>query len=156
LVGDARRYGLAEMEGYFRRRAVIATLVLIAVGSLGLVAIGLTAPHLLTAMLTGPGTPFTLAAMVLTPAVGFLLWRGKLAWYRVLTAGAVSSLVLAWGLAQAPYLLPGELTIGQAAAPVATHVLLAVVTVTLLLVVVPALGLLVYLDQRSALEKPKA
>ncbi len=67
----------------------------------------------------------------------------------------MSSLVLAWGLAQAPYLLPGELTISQAAAPVATHVLLVVVTAALVLLVAPALGLLLYLDQRSALESTK-
>jgi len=155
LVGDARRYGISEMVDYFRRRAVIATFVLIAVGTLGLVTIGFEAPRLLTSMITGLGTPFVLATIALTPVVGFLLWRGRFFWYRVLTVGAVSSLVLAWGLAQAPYLLPGELTISQAAAPVATHVLLVVVTAALVLLVAPALGLLLYLDQRSALESTK-
>jgi cytochrome d ubiquinol oxidase subunit II len=106
-------------------------------------------------MVAGLGTPFVLAAVVLTPVVGFLLWRGRFVWYRVLTVAAVGSLVLAWGLAQAPYLLPGELTISQAAAPVATHVLLLVTTAALVLLVLPALGLLLYLDQRSALESPK-
>ncbi|SRR5712692_4293879 len=155
LVGDARRYGISEMVDYFRRRAVIATFVLIAVGTLGLVTIRFEAPRLLNSMITGLGTPFVLATIALTPVVGFLLWRGRFFWYRVLTVGAVSSLVLAWGLAQAPYLLPGELTISQAAAPVATHVLLVVVTAALVLLVAPALGLLLYLDQRSALESTK-
>ena len=155
LVGDARRYRNSEMVDYFRRRAVIATFVLIAVGTLGLTAIALEAPRLLTSMIAGPGAPFVLATVVLTPVVGFLLWRRRFVWYRVLTVGAVGSLVVAWGLAQAPYMLPGALTISQAAAPVATHALLLVTTAALVLLVLPALGLLLYFDQRSALESPK-
>jgi cytochrome d ubiquinol oxidase subunit II len=155
LVGDARRYGIPEMVDYFRRRAVIATLALITVGTLGLISIAFEAPRLLTEMITGLGTPFVLAAVVLTPVVGFLLWRRRFVRYRVLTVGAVGSLVPAWGLAQAPYLLPGSLTISQAAAPTATHVLLVVTTVALVLLVLPSLWLLLYLDQRSTLESPK-
>jgi cytochrome d ubiquinol oxidase subunit II len=155
LVGDARRYRNYEMVDYFRRRALIATFVLIAVGTVGLITIAIEAPRLLTSMITGLGTPFVLATVVLTPVVGFLLWRRRFFWYRILTVGAVSSLVLAWGLAQAPYMLPGALTISQAAAPVATHVLLVVVTAALVLLVLPALGLLLYFDQRSALESTK-
>ena len=155
LVGDARRYGIPDMVDYFRRRAVVATLVLIATGALGLVAIGFEAPRLLGSMIGGLGTPFALATIVMTPLVGFLLWRGRFVWYRVLTVGAVSSLVLAWGLAQAPFMLPGTLTVSKAAAPVATHVALAIVTGALVLLVAPSLGLLVYFDQRSALEPTK-
>jgi cytochrome d ubiquinol oxidase subunit II len=129
---------------------------LIATGTIGLISIGIEAPRLLKAMIAGPGTPFALATVVLTPVVGFLLWRGRFFWYRILTVGAVSSLVLAWGLGQSPYLLPGWLTVSQAAAPVATHVLLVVVTAALVLLVAPALGLLLYLDQRSTLESSKS
>ena len=69
----------------------------------------------------------------------------------VLTVAAVGSMVFAWAFAQTPYLLPGELTISQAIAPFATQVLLLVVTACLLLVIAPALGLLIYLDQRTKL-----
>jgi len=155
LVGDARRYGIPEMVDYFRRRAVVATFVLVAFGTLGLITIGFEAPRLLSSMIGGLGTPFVLATMVLTPAVGYLLWRRRFFWYRVLTVGAVSSLVLAWGLAQAPHVLPETLTVSQAAAPVATHIALLVVTAALVVLVAPALGLLVYFDQRSALESTK-
>jgi cytochrome bd ubiquinol oxidase subunit II len=155
LVGDARRYGIPEMVDYFRRRAVVATFVLVAFGTLGLITIGFEAPRLLRSMIGGLGMPFVLATMVLTPAVGYLLWRRRFFWYRVLTVGAVSSLVLAWGLAQAPHVLPETLTVSQAAAPVATHIALLVVTAALVVLVAPALGLLVYFDQRSALESTK-
>jgi cytochrome d ubiquinol oxidase subunit II len=106
-------------------------------------------------MLSGLGTPFVLATVVLTPVVGVLLWTRRFTFYRVLTVAAVASLVLAWGLAQAPYMLPGELTVSQAAAPLGTHVLLLVVTAMLVLLVVPSLGLLLYFDQRSSLEPTK-
>ena len=155
LVGDARRYGNSEMVDYFRSRAVIATIGLIAMGTVGLITILLEAPRLLTSMLTGLGTPFVLATVVLTPVVGFLLWRRRFSWYRVLTVAAVGSLVLAWGLAQAPYMLPAALTVSQAAAPLATHVLLMVATGALVLLVAPALALLLYLDQRNVLESTK-
>jgi cytochrome d ubiquinol oxidase subunit II len=143
------------MVDYFRGRAVVATVVLIAVGTVGLLTIWLEAPRLLSSMIAGAGSPFALATVVLTPVVGFLLWRRRFTWYRMLTVAAVGSLVLAWGLAQAPYMLPGELTISQAAAPVATHVVLMVVTGALVVLVLPALGLLVYFDQRSSLESTR-
>ena len=151
LVGDARRFGNTEMTAYFRRRAVIAAVVLIVTGTATLVAIGLQNPALLRSMLEGPGQPFALVTMVATPLVAFLLWRGIFRFYRLLTVDAVGSMVFAWAFAQSPYLLPGQLTISQAIAPVATQVLLLVVTACLVLVIAPALGLLIYLDQRTKL-----
>ena len=154
LVGDARRYGAEEMVTYFRRRAVVAALALIVVGTAALATIAFEAPALFRSMIAGKGLPFALVTMVLTPVVGFLLWRGIFRWYRLLTVAAVGSLVFAWAFAQSPYLVPGRLTIAQAAAPSSTQVLLLVIAVVLLLVIAPAMGLLYYLDQRGTLESP--
>jgi cytochrome d ubiquinol oxidase subunit II len=156
LVGDARRYGASELVSYFRRRAMIAAVVLIVMGTVALAAIGVQAPSLFRSMLAGPGLPFALATMVLTPLVALLHWRGIFRWYRVLTVAAVGSMVMAWGVAQSPYLLPGHLTIAQAVAPPGTQALLLVVIAGLVLLIVPAMGLLYYLDQRSALDVPQA
>ena len=156
LVGDARRYGATELVGYFRRRSIAAAAALIAVGTIALVAIQGEAPSLLRSMLAGRGLPFALVTMVLTPVVAFLMWRDVMRWFRVLTVAAVGSMVFAWGFAQSPYLLPGRLTIAQASAPQSTQVVLLIVAVGLLVLVVPAMGLLYYLDQRSALESPEA
>ena len=155
LVGDARRFGMPDMVDYFQRRAVVATAVLIVVGTMALAVIGLENSRLLRAMLIGLGTPFALATVIFTPVVGFLLWRGFLHWYRLLSVVVVGSLVFAWGFGQSPYLLPGQLTIAQAAAPLGTEVLLSIVTVLMVVLVVPSLALLVYLDQRGALESPE-
>ena len=156
LVGDARRFGMPDMVDYFRRRAVIATAVLIVVGTIAIVVVGLENRPLFDAMLAGLGTPFAAAAVILTPVVGFLLWRGIFRWYRHLSVGVVGSLVFAWGFGQAPYLLPGQLTIAQSAAPLGSEVLLSIVTLAVVVLILPSLALLVYLDQRGALESPEA
>jgi len=156
LVGDARRFGQADMVDYFRRRAVISTAVLIVIGTVALAVIGLENRPLLNAMLTGLGTPFAAAAVILTPVVGFLLWRRVFRWYRTLSVVVVGSLVFAWGFGQSPYLLPGQLTITQSAAPLGTEVLLSIVTLAVVVLVLPSLALLVYLDQRGELESPQA
>src|SRR5260370_925033 len=95
--------------------------------------------------------PFALIPMLATPTAASLLWRGVFRFSRLLTVAAVGSMVFAWAFSQSPYLLPGQLTISQAIAPSATQVLLLVVTAALVLVIAPALGLLVYLDQRTKL-----
>jgi cytochrome d ubiquinol oxidase subunit II len=155
LVGDARRFGQADMVDYFRRRALISTAVLIVIGTVALAVIGLENRPLLNAMLTGLGTPFAAAAVIVTPVVGFLLWRRIFRWYRTLSVVVVGSLVFAWGFGQSPYLLPGQLTITQSAAPLGTEVLLSVVTLLVVVLVLPSLALLVYLDQRGELESPQ-
>jgi cytochrome d ubiquinol oxidase subunit II len=155
LVGDARRYGAVEMVGYFRRRVVVAAAVLVATGTIALVVIALERSALLRSMLAGPGVPFALVTVILVPLVAFLIWRGALLWYRVLTVAAVGSMVFAWGFAQSPYLLPGRLTIAQAIAPPGTQAVLLAVTILLVVVIAPSMALLYYLDQKNTLESPE-
>ena len=152
LIGDARREGAPDLVDYFRVRALVAAGALVAVGTGALVTIAVQRRELLAAMLAFPAIAFVAAVMVLTPVIAFLLWRRLFTWYRVLSVAAVGSLVVAWGVAQSPYLLPGRLTIEQAASPVGTEVLLIVVAGVVGLVIGPAIGFLIYLDQRSALE----
>jgi len=155
LVGDARRYGATELVAYFRFRAVVAAAALVVAGTIALVVIWFEAPDLARGMLLGRGTPFAVVTMVLVPVVAFLMWRSRFTLYRLLAIGAVASLVFAWGFAQSPYLLPGALTIAQAASPQSTEVLLVIVTLGVVLVIGPAMGRLYYLDQRGALESPE-
>src|SRR5581483_1513781 len=156
LVGDARRYGATELVAYFRLRAFASAAVLVVTGTVALGAIWLQAPELARRMLLGPGTPFALVTMILVPVVALLLWRSRFVFYRLLTIAAVGSLVFAWGFAQSPDLLPGKLTIEQAAAPQGTEILLVVVTLGVVLVIGPAMAFLYYLDQRGVLESPEA
>ena len=61
-------------------------------------------------------------------------------------------MIWGWGVAQWPYLLPETLEVDQGAAPDATLWSVLIVFVVAALVILPSLGLLYYLDQRSLLE----
>jgi cytochrome d ubiquinol oxidase subunit II len=68
--------------------------------------------------------------------------------------GAVASVVLGWGVAQYPYILPTSMKLSAAAAPDATLWSVVIVFVIAALVILPSLGLLYYLDQRDLLAVP--
>ena len=103
----------------FRRRALLAggvTLVL------ALVALPLTrsqAPDL-WAGLTSRGLPLMVlaAAFAATAAVGMYTRQYRLA--RLAAAAQVAAILLAWAVAQAPYLVPPDLTVEGTASPLET------------------------------------
>jgi cytochrome d ubiquinol oxidase subunit II len=80
-----------------------------------------------------------------------LLMRRSPRGARLLAAGAVASIVWAWGVAQWSYILPTSLEVSAAAAPSATLATLLVVFGVAAVLIVPALALLYVLDQRSLL-----
>jgi cytochrome d ubiquinol oxidase subunit II len=84
----------------------------------------------------------------------FLLMRSSHAGARLLAIGAVASVVLGWGVAQYPYILPTSMKLSAAAAPDATLWSVVIVFVIAALVILPSLGLLYYLDQRDLLAAP--
>jgi cytochrome d ubiquinol oxidase subunit II len=71
---------------------------------------------------------------------------------RVLAVAAVVSVVWGWGVAQYPDILPGSLSLADAAAPTGSLGALLVIFIVAALVIAPSLGLLYYLDQQSRLE----
>ena len=157
LVGDARRYQARGEKGpdlveYFRRRAVAAAIALLVVSLIALAVIAAESPTVFRGMVAGLGLPFAAAAVLAVLTVAVLMWRRVYRWYRVLTVVGVGSFVFAWGVGQAPYLLPGQLTIQQAAGAPEIEALLLGITVVALVLVIPSLFLLYTLDQRSALE----
>jgi cytochrome d ubiquinol oxidase subunit II len=157
LVGDARRYDAENAKGpdlveYFRRRALVAAVALLGLSLVVLVLIAAESPSVFHGMVAGLGLPFAITAVLAVLAVAALMWRRVYRWYRVLTVIGVGSFVFAWGFGQVPYVLPGRLTIQQAAGAPAIEALLLVITVVALALVVPSLFLLYTLDQRSVLE----
>jgi cytochrome d ubiquinol oxidase subunit II len=75
-----------------------------------------------------------------------LLLTGGLGGTRLTAAGALGSLVLAWGTAQRPYALPTTLTVDEAAGDPNTMRWLVLVTIVAVALVGPALALLYRLD----------
>jgi cytochrome d ubiquinol oxidase subunit II len=84
----------------------------------------------------------------------FLLVRANHTGARFLAMGAVATVVLGWGVAQYPYILPESLKLSAAAAPDATLWSVVIVFVVAAVVILPSLGLLYYLDQRDLLTSP--
>jgi cytochrome d ubiquinol oxidase subunit II len=148
LVSDARRVGSAELERYFRGRAMTAAIVTGALAMAGIAVLAMDAP-VLAGELVRRGWPLILASAIFGLAALVQLWRGRTAGARVLAAGAVTAVIWGWGVAQYPYILPGELTLAEAAAPPATLTALLIIFTVALLVIGPSLTLLYLLDQRS-------
>jgi cytochrome d ubiquinol oxidase subunit II len=83
-----------------------------------------------------------------------LLMRSNQSGARLLAMGAVATVVLGWGVAQYPYILPTSLKLSTAAAPDATLWSVVILFVVAAVVILPSLGLLYYLDQRDLLGSP--
>jgi cytochrome d ubiquinol oxidase subunit II len=151
LTSEARRAGDAELEGYFRLRAIASGLGAGAVAALGLVALRADARPLFDD-LVGDALPLVVLSAVCGVAALVQLLRSAPG-SRPLAVGAVAAVIWGWGVAQRPDILPGALTIDQAAAPDSTMTALFVVFGAALVVVLPALALLLTLHQRAMLEK---
>ncbi len=144
LVEEARKVGDSEMQTYFRRRALAAAVVAGALAILDLFLLADDAPDLL-----GRALLLVIASALLGLVAIVQLLRGGRA--RLPAVGAVACVVAGWAVAQGEYLLPGWLTYADAAAPPATLVTLLVVFGVALLWVVPALVLMLSLQQRGLL-----
>jgi cytochrome d ubiquinol oxidase subunit II len=151
LVGDARRYGEADLERYFTRRALGAALVAGAAALAGLFALHSEARYVFD-RLTDQGLPLAIASALCGLGVLAALLRGWRRPLRPLAAGAVIAVIWGWGVAQFPYLLPESLTIGEAAAPDPTLTTVFIVFAAAAVLVLPSLGLLYALSQRDLLE----
>jgi cytochrome d ubiquinol oxidase subunit II len=150
LVAEAQRRGVPELRDYFRRRALVAGPVALALGVAALLILSADQRPMFDRFLSR-GSPL-LAIGVLALVVAFLLsaravHRGT----RVAAALGVAALVWAWGVAQYPYLLPFELTIADAAGAAITQRWVLLWAAVAAVVVVPALALLYVLDQRGEL-----
>ena len=149
LTSDARRAGDAELEGYFRRRALAAGGVAGALATVDLILLSEHAGDLFDD-LVGSALPLVILSALCGTGALVQLARGRRS-PRPLAVGALASVILGWGIAQRPDVLPGALTIDQAAAPSATLTALLIVTAVATVTVVPALALLLTLHQRATL-----
>jgi cytochrome d ubiquinol oxidase subunit II len=150
LVWDARRLADAHMVEYFRQRALAASVAAGVVAVAGIFVLHADATYVFQGL-----TSRALIFVILSAACGFgsliTLVRGASRGSRLLAMGAVASVVVAWGVAQWPYLLPTSLEVSQAAAPPPTLGAVLVVFGVAAFVIVPSIVLLFVLDQRSLL-----
>jgi cytochrome d ubiquinol oxidase subunit II len=155
LVWDARHFREFALAEYFRRRAVGSAIVAAVVAVAGLFVLNSEAPHVFDGLMSR-----ALPAVILSVLCGFgalvLLMRYAARGARVLAVLAVAGIIVSWGIAQWPYLLPDSLTVSAAAAPHGTLVTLLVAVGLAVLIVVPGFVLLYVLDQRALLPEEGA
>jgi cytochrome bd ubiquinol oxidase subunit II len=151
LTAEARARRVADLERWFRQRAIGAAAVAGALAVAGIFVLHADAHHLFERLL-GPGLPLVVVSAVSGLAALLLLDRVPPRPLRVLAVVAVATVVAGWGVAQYPYLLGTHLRIAAGAAPDATLWSVAVVFGVALVLVVPSLALLYRLQQRGVLE----
>jgi cytochrome d ubiquinol oxidase subunit II len=150
LVWDSRRLSDPAMVEYFRRRAVAASVVAGAVAFVGIFVLRADARYLFDG-LTSRALPLVLLSAVCGAGSLYCLVRSAHRGARLLAIGAVASVIIGWGVAQWPYILPETLKVSQAAAPSGTLTALLVAAVGAALIVLPGFILLYALDQKSLL-----
>ena len=150
LVWEARRDGDTALAEYFRRRAVGSAVGVGVVAAIGLVVVHGDAPYVFDG-LTGRALPVVLVGAACGVAALVLLARDAHRGARLLAVLAVAGIVVGWGVAQWPYLLPTSLTVSAAAAPTGTLQALVVTVVLAVLLVGPGFVLLYVLAQRHLL-----
>ncbi|MEU3517538.1 cytochrome d ubiquinol oxidase subunit II [Streptomyces sp. NPDC006654] len=152
LAADARRFAAPDLDRHFRHRAFGA---LAAVAVLAVVTLFVThgdAHHVWHGLTHGAGLVFVIVAALATLATVWLLTRPSGAWSRVTAVGVVASSIIAWGMAQRPYLVPTSLTVAEGAGAPTTLRWLGLVTLVAVVLVVPAVVLLYWLDTHGELE----
>jgi cytochrome bd ubiquinol oxidase subunit II len=150
LVWDARRAGESDLAQYFRRRSLVSAVAVGLVLACGFVVARADARYVFDG-LTSRALPIVLFDVACGGAALVLLARGAARGARVLAALAVAGLVVSWGVAQWPYLLPESLTVSAGPSPSGTLAAVLVVVALAVVVVVPGFGLLYALDQKQLL-----
>jgi len=155
LVWDTRRVGDLELAAYFRRRA-IASAVVAGIVALGGVAVLHADATYLFGELTSRALPLLLLSALCGAGSLLLLLRDATRGARLLAVAAVAAVVIGWGVAQWPYLLPTSLTVFAAAAPSGTLTAVLVATGLAAVLVLPGLILLYSLARRGLLPEDTA
>ena len=114
---------------YFRRRAIAAAVVAGVVAFVGIFVLRADARYLFDGLTaTGAAARHPLRRSAASASL-VLLVRDAHRGARILAIGAVASVVVGWGVAQWPYILPTSLTVADAAAPSGTLTALLVATI---------------------------
>lgn len=138
LTVDAGAAGDLEVAEGFRLRALIAGAVTAALGALA-AALAISEAPTLWHGLIGKALPFSIAAIVIGLATAVALLRNLDALARILVAAETACILLAWGVAQWPYLIVPDVTVDSAASPASVLGPTLVVAVLGLCILLPSL-----------------
>jgi cytochrome d ubiquinol oxidase subunit II len=152
LAADAVRAGLPDLVRAFRARALGAAAVTGALALGGIFVIRDDAPALYEGLTSGLGLVAVIASLIAGLITIVLLRRGDFGLARISSSVAVGSVIVGLGLAPEPYLLPGVLTIDEAAAANSTLIPLLGCLALAVVILVPSLTLLYRLTLQGTLD----
>jgi cytochrome bd ubiquinol oxidase subunit II len=153
LAADAARGDLGELQRAFRARALGAGIAAGVLAAIGLLVLRSEARELYDDLVSGPGLACIAVSAVAGIATLALVWRERYEAARYTAVIAVAAVIVGWAVAQSPYLLPGELTVDEAAAPDSTLVATLVSVALGMLVLVPSLYWLYSLTLQGRLDQ---
>jgi len=116
LAADSVRSGQPELAEAFRTRALGAGIVTGAASLGSLLVLRSDARSLFDGLTSGGGLAAVIVSTIAGIATLALIARRRYELARATAALAVATLTVGWALAQNPYLLPGQLTLDEAAA----------------------------------------
>src|ERR1700712_1063903 len=142
LCADATEAERPDLQDAFRLRAIGAAVVAGVLAPAGLPVLRHYAPTLFHDLTHGWGLLLLIVSVGLGLFTFWLLTKRAFHLARYTAAGAVAGMIAAWAAAQYPYILPGQLTIQQAAAGKSTLEATLIASVIAVLILGPSLALL--------------
>jgi cytochrome bd ubiquinol oxidase subunit II len=139
LAADANRAGLDDLVEAFRTRALGAAVVTGALAVGGLAVIESDAPDLFDGLTSGVGLVLVIGSAVAGLVTIALVWTRRFELARYSAAAAVGAILIGFAVGQRPDLLPGAVTVDQAAAGDSTLFATLVALVIALAVIIPSL-----------------
>jgi len=153
LAGDSKRAEQPDLVRAFRARALGSGVLTGAVALGGLLVLRSDSRELFDGLTSGGGLAMVILSALAGLATLGLVWAERYGPARLTAAAAVGAIVVGWALAQDPYLLPGELTLEQAAADDAVLAAVLISMAVGALVLVPSLWLLYRLTLKGRLDQ---
>jgi len=153
LAADSVRAGLPDLTAALRRRALGSAAVAGAMAIGGLLVIRADARELYDGLTSGGGLAMVIVSAVVGVLTLVLVWSGRFELARYTSGVAVGAIVAGWALAQYPDLLPGAVSIDEAAAGDATLLATLIALALALAVIVPAIAMLFRLSLRGQLSE---
>jgi cytochrome d ubiquinol oxidase subunit II len=139
LAADASRIDLPDLAEGFRRRALGAAVVAGAFAIGGLAVVNSDAPELYDGLTSGLGLVAVIASAVIGIGTIALVWTRRYEIARYTSALAVGAVLAGLAFAIRPDLLPGQLSVQDAAAGDATLIATLIALVLALATIVPSL-----------------
>lgn len=138
-----------ELRDSYRRRGLVAGLVLGVLGIGVLPVMSFDAAYLWRGILQFPSIVLMIAAALALGFSLFLLYSRSYWWARAAAIAHVVGIFAAWASAQYPYLLVPDITLSSAASPEPVLVALLVLSFFYAAVLGPSLALLLYIFKRN-------